>query len=204
MIGNNSCGPHSVMAGRTADNIVELEVLGYDGERMRLGATGDGELAHIIAAGGRRGEIYRRLRELRDRHAGEIRRCYPDIPRLVSGYNLAALLPEHGFHIARALVGSEGTCAMVLEAVVQLVHSPPHRVLVMLGYPDVFSAGDHVPEVMRHGPIATEGMDDRLIGDMRAVGLNPGHAALLPAGGGWLLVEFGGNDRDDASRRRSG
>lgn len=198
MIGNNSCGPHSVMAGRTSDNIFELDVLTYDGERMRVGATNDDELERIVAAGDRRGRLYQRMRELRDRHAAEIRRRYPDIPRLVSGYNFAALLPEHGFNVARALVGSEGTCAMVLEAVVQLVPSPPSRVLVVLGYPDVYSAGDHVPEVMRHGPIATEGIDDRLIRDMKAVGLNPGHAALLPPGGGWLLVEFGGSDCEEA------
>src|SRR5205814_3176328 len=125
--GNNSCGVHSVMAGKTDDNIEALEVLTGDGARLRVGATSDEDLARIIAAGGRRGEIYARLRALRDRYAGEIRARYPRIPRRVSGYNLDDLLPERGFHVARALCGSEGTCVTVLEAQLHLVPSPPMR-----------------------------------------------------------------------------
>ncbi len=103
MIGNNSCGVHSVMAGRTADNVVSLDVLTYDGLRLTVGKTSGAELERIIASGGRRGEIYERLRRLRDRYADEIRRRFPQIPRRVSGYNLDQLLPEHGFDVgARA------------------------------------------------------------------------------------------------------
>ncbi len=109
MIGNNSCGTHSVLAGRTADNVHELEVVTYDGVRMTVGRTSDAELEAIVAAGGRRGEIYAAMRDLRDRYADAIRERYPDIPRRVSGYNLDELLPERGFDVARALVGSEGT-----------------------------------------------------------------------------------------------
>ncbi|HWE23537.1 MAG TPA: FAD-binding oxidoreductase, partial [Myxococcales bacterium] len=119
MIGNNSCGVHSVMAGSTSDNVEELEIVLYDGTRLTVGATPDDELQRIIAGGGRRGEIYRRLRDLRDRYAEQIRARFPDIPRRVSGYDLTQLLPEKGFHLARALVGTEGTCAMVLEATVR-------------------------------------------------------------------------------------
>ncbi len=124
MIGNNSCGVHSVMAGRTADNVEELEVLTYDGVRMRVGPTSEEELERIIATGGRRAEIYAGMRDLRDRYAELVRERYPDIPRRVSGYNLDELLPEKGFNVARALVGSEGTLATVLEASVRLVPSP--------------------------------------------------------------------------------
>src|ERR1044071_871033 len=144
MIGNNSCGVHSVMAGKTDDNVEELEILTYDGLRMRVGKTDDTELARIIREGGRRGEIYGKLKELREKYADLIRQRFPDIPRRVSGYNLPWLLPEHGFHIARALVGSECTCVTVLEATVRLVSSPPVRSLLVLGYPDVYSAGDHI------------------------------------------------------------
>jgi FAD/FMN-containing dehydrogenase len=167
MIGNNSCGVHSVMAGRTAENVEELEILTYDGLRLRVGQTSDAELERIIHAGGRRGEIYARLKALRDRYADEIRKRYPKIPRRVSGYNLDQLLPENGFHVARALVGSESTCVTVLEATVRLVHSPPARSLVVLCYPDVYQAGDHVPEVLEYGPIGLEGIDDRLVAYIR-------------------------------------
>jgi FAD/FMN-containing dehydrogenase/Fe-S oxidoreductase len=203
MIGNNSCGVHSVMAGKTDDNIEELEILMYDGTRMRVGKTGDDQLAEEMRAGGRRGEIYTRLKAFRERYAELIRRRYPDIPRRVSGYNLPWLLPEHGFHVARALVGSECTCVTVLEATVRLVSSPPVRSLLVLGYADVYSAGDHITEVLAHKPIALEGLDDNLVEDMKKKRLHPQDVKLLPDGGGWLLVEFGDETKtaaDDQAR----
>src|SRR5438105_8899798 len=110
MIGNDSCGTHSVMAGKTVDNIEELDILTYDGIRMQVGKTSDEELERIIAQGGRRGEIYAKLKALRDKYANLIRERYPKIPRRVSGYNLDQLLPENGFNVAGALVGTESTC----------------------------------------------------------------------------------------------
>ncbi len=204
MLGNNSCGIHSVMAGRTADNVIELEVLTYDGERFRVGETSEEELDAIIAAGGRRGEIYRQMRDLRDRTADEVRARYPKIPRRVSGYNLDELLPENRFNVARALVGSESTLVTILEAKLRLVPSPPARSLLVLGYPDVFTAADHVTEVMGFGPVGLEGIDRGLVEDMKAKGLHPRDVQLLPDGGGWLLVEFGGETKDesDASARK--
>ncbi|HEX6938236.1 MAG TPA: FAD-linked oxidase C-terminal domain-containing protein [Longimicrobiales bacterium] len=198
MIGNNACGVHSVMAGRTSDNVEELEILTYDGLRMRVGPMSDAELDAAIRAGGRRGEIYARLKALRDRYAPLIRERYPKIPRRVSGYNLDELLPENGFHVARALAGSEGTCVTILEATVRLVPSPPFRTLLVLGYPDVYAAADHVPEILAYGPTGLEGMDDRLVDDMRKKGLHPRNLALLPDGSGWLLVEFGGETRAES------
>src|SRR6185436_13579612 len=133
MIGNNSCGTHSLLAGKTVDNVDELRVLLYDGTELTVGATTDAEAEAIIRQGGRRGEIYGRLRTLRDQHAERIRAKFPGIPRRVSGYNLDELLPERGFHVARALVGSEGSCVTVLQAKVRLVESPPFRSLLALG-----------------------------------------------------------------------
>jgi FAD/FMN-containing dehydrogenase/Fe-S oxidoreductase len=201
MIGNNSCGVHSIMAGKTEENVVELEVLTYDGLRMRVGPTDEAELDRIVSEGGRRGEIYEGLRSIRDRYADLIRERYPDIPRRVSGYNLNQLLPENGFNVARALVGTEGTCATVLEATVRLVQNPPARTTLVLGYPDVYSAADAVPEVMRHGPIGLEGIDDRLVGFMEKKGLELKDLDLLPDGAGWLLVEFGGETRAESDER---
>jgi FAD/FMN-containing dehydrogenase/Fe-S oxidoreductase len=201
MLGNNSCGVHSVMGGRTSDNTYELEILTYDGARMRVGETTDGELDAIVAAGGRRGEIYARLRDLRDRYAGEIRRRFPDIPRRVSGYNLDELLPEKGFNVARALVGTEGTCVTVLEATLRLIHSPPCRTLVVLGYPDIFRAADHVPEIMDCGPTGLEAIDDRLKRNMQSKKEHLREIRMLPEGNGWLLAEFGGETREEADER---
>ncbi len=200
MIGNNSCGVHSVMAGRTADNVEALEVLTYDGLRLRVGKTDAAELDRIIAAGGREGAIYAGLKRLRDVHAAEIRDRYPKIPRRVSGYNLDELLPENGFHVARALVGSEGTCVIVLRAIVRLVENPNARSLLVLGYPDIYSAGDHVPQILAANPIGLEGLDHRLIDYMQRKHMHPRDHDLLPEGRGWLMVEFGGCNRQASHR----
>lgn len=201
MVGNNSCGPHSVMGGTTMENVVDLDILTYDGVRMTVGA-GDNALRPATEAdAGRCADIMRRLAALRDRHADEIRRVYPDIPRRVSGYNLKALLPERGFDLAQALVGSEGTCVILLEARLRLVDNPAHRVLAVLGYEDVYRAGDHVTKVMEFGPIALEGVDDRLVDDMKAIHLHHANIEMLPPGGGWLLVEFGGDTQQDAEQK---
>src|SRR5436305_10673539 len=140
MIGNNSCGIHSMMAGETVDNVEELDIVLYDGTRMTVGATDDAEFERVVAAGGRKGEIYRRLRLLRDRYADQIRREFPAIPRRVSGLNLPALLPAQGFHVARALVGSGGTCGLVVGAKTTLVDDPRVRSLLVLGFSDIFVA----------------------------------------------------------------
>jgi FAD/FMN-containing dehydrogenase/Fe-S oxidoreductase len=204
MIGNNSCGVHALMAGKTVDNVEELEVLTYDGLRLRVGPTGDDELARIIQEGGRRGRIYAGMKALRDRFAVLIRERYPDIPRRVSGYNLDQLLPENGFHVARALVGSECTCVTVLEATLRLVASPAHRTLAVLGYRDVYAAADDVPEILAWRPIGLEGLDDRLISFVRTKRLHPDGVAMLPPGGGWLLVELGGDSQQEADARAQG
>lgn len=201
MIGNNSCGPHSVMGGRTSDNIIDLDILTYDGHRFTVGDTDWDTLQAALSEGGRRAEIYGSLLELGKTFAKEIRERYPDIPRRVSGYNLTDLLDENNFNVARALVGSEGTCCMVLNARVQLVDSPPERVLLAIGYENVFAAADQIPTVMDAGPIAVEGIDDKLVEDMKLLGLHPKNIEMLPDGGGWLLVEFGGNTREEATQK---
>ncbi|HEV7240534.1 MAG TPA: FAD-binding and (Fe-S)-binding domain-containing protein [Thermoanaerobaculia bacterium] len=201
MIGNNSCGVHSIMSGKTVDNIEELEVLTYDGVRMRVGATSDDELEAIIRNGGRPGEIYAGLKAIRDRYADLVRAKFPKIPRRVSGYNLDELLPENGFHVARALVGSESTCVLVLEAKTKLVHSPPARALLVIGYASVYDAADDVPRILSFGPIGLEGFDDLLVRDQQHKRMNPHGIALLPPGGGWLLVEFGGETIDEAMEK---
>ena len=201
MIGNNSCGVHSVMGGKTVDNIEEMKVLTYDGLELQAGKTSDEELDRIIRGGGRRGEIYSKLKALRDTYTDQIRQRFPKIPRRVSGYNLDELLPENGFNVARALVGTEGTCVTVLEATTRLMDSPPARSVLVLGYPDVYSAGDHVMEVLAYEPIGLEGLDDRLIDDMKKKHKHEEDISLLPKGGGWLVVEFGGEMKQESHDR---
>jgi FAD/FMN-containing dehydrogenase/Fe-S oxidoreductase len=201
MIGNNSCGAHSVQYGKTVDNLLELDALLYDGTRMRLGANSGEQIAQTIAHGGRIGEIYAQLAALRDRHADRIRGGFPHLPRRVSGYNLDQLLPENGFHLARALTGSEGTLALTLSAIVQLVERPRHRALLMMGFADMFQAADQVPWILEHRPQALEGFDNRLIEFCRAKAGATDVERMLPRGGAHLMVEFGAATADEARGR---
>lgn len=191
MIGNNSCGAHSVMAGKTVENIERLEVLTYDGERFWVGPTGEAEYQAHLQAGGRRAEIVQQLKRLADEYGDEIRGIFPTIKRRVSGYNLDQLLPENGFNIARALVGVEGTCVTVLQAETLLVKNPTHRLLVVFGYENIFLAADSVPQLLPLAPIAMEGLDDGIIGGLLERGMKVDDIAELPQGNAWLMVEFG-------------
>lgn len=207
MIGNNACGVHSVQAEfagtgpRTSDNIEDLEILTCDGLRMRVGATSDAELQSIIRGGGRRGEIYAGLLQLRDRYGDAIRARFPKLLRRVSGFNLDELLPENGFNVARALVGTEGTCTLVLDATLKLIPDPPVRSLVVLGYPDIYEAAEDLVLARQFRPAGLEGMDDRLVSGMKKKGLQPHGLELFPPGKGWLLVEFAGETKNEANGR---
>lgn len=198
MVANNSCGAHSVMAGKTLENTEALEVLTYDGERFWVGPTSDEELQEIIAAGGRKGQIYRDLLALRDRYADLIRARFPNIKRRVSGYNLDQLLPENGFNVARALVGTEGTCALTLAAKVRLVKSPAKRVVLVLGFEDIYLAGDAVPEYQSFNPIAIEGLDYKIIRGLQERNLAKAEIDLLPPGNAWVVLEFGSDTIEEA------
>ncbi len=219
MIGNNSCGVHSVMAGKTDDNIEALDIVTYDGVRMKVGQNsihaeepcGDsrprlsgGPEVSGRNASDRANQIHNALKQIADQYAGLIRNKFPNIPRRVSGYNLNHLLPENGFHVARALVGSEGTCATVLEATCRLVESPPRRVLLVVAYPDIYQCADHILEILEHKPIGLEGFDDLLVYYNRTKKMNPEGLALLPEGGGWLMVEFGGQTMQEAESQARG
>jgi FAD/FMN-containing dehydrogenase/Fe-S oxidoreductase len=201
MIGNNSCGIHGLMAGKVVDNVESLDLILYDGTRMTVGRTSPEELEALIRSGGRVGQIYTGLARLRDRYSQLIREKYPHIPRRVSGFNLDQLLDESGFHVARALVGSEGTCATVVSATLNLTASPPFRVLTALAFPDAFLAADAVPRVLDFCPIGLEGFDGMLVDFMRRKNLAVEDVALLPEGGGFLLVEIGAWDAAEAQAK---
>jgi FAD/FMN-containing dehydrogenase/Fe-S oxidoreductase len=179
MIGNNACGSRALGYGRTSDNVVGLDVVTGSGQRLRLdrGTTPqDGVLAdlHRLVAG----------------ELATIRTELGRFGRQVSGYSLEHLLPERGFDVARALVGSEGTLALVLGATVRLVADAPHRGLVVLGYPTMADAADATPGLLPHSPTAVEGLDARIVQRLRDV-----PAAVvpdLPRGDGWLIVELTG------------
>ncbi len=180
MIGNNACGSRALSYGRTSDNVVGLDVVTGSGERLRLGSgssPGPGVL----------GDLHR----LVEGELAAIRTELGRFGRQVSGYSLEHLLPERGFDVARALVGSEGTLAVVLGATVRLVADAPYRGLVVLGYPSIADAADATPGLLAHSPTAVEGLDARIVQRLRDV-----PAAVvpeLPKGDAWLMVELTGD-----------
>ena len=210
MIGNNSCGTHALYTGKTVDNVLRLRVACYGGAEYEFGAYDEAGYAALVRSGAPEAALLGSLREIGRRHAELIRERYPDIPRRVSGYNLDQLLPERPTHVARLLVGTESTCALVTEAVVALAPSPAARRVVLLAYPSVFEAADAVPSILATALprplLGLEGFDVTLVRQMRARGLNSAQLPLLPgleqalaAGtGGWLLAEVGGADEDAA------
>lgn len=184
MIGNNACGSHSVAWGRTVDVVRSLDVLLYDGTRLRLGPGEPTE-----------GRIFDELRALVRDNLALLRKELSTWPRRVSGYGLEHLLPENGFDVAKALVGSEGTCVTVLEATVALAELPRHRVLAVLGFPSDIAAADAVPSILPWSPLTVEGVDAEL------VAMLPGRGNDLPPGGAWLFVELAGADPAEAAGR---
>jgi FAD/FMN-containing dehydrogenase/Fe-S oxidoreductase len=214
-LGNNSCGIHSVQSQlygpgpRTSDNTQALEVVTYDGERFWVGVDEEASLDEIVAAGGRKGEVYAQLRDLRDRYAEVIRermRPVTEVPRRVSGYNLDELLPERGFNVARALVGTESTCVTITDAVLKLTPALLMRTLVVVEFDSLPLAGEYVEEIMgRFRPIGLEGLDRELIRDQREQGMNVADIEELPRpeGEAWLLVQFGADRAEDSIRQAS-
>ncbi len=211
-LGNNSCGIHSVQSQlygpgpRTSDSVEALEVVTYDGERFWVGVSEEDQLDEIIAAGGRKGKIYAQLRDLRDRYAELIRdRYHPvdELPRRVSGYNLDELLPERGFNVARALVGTESTCATVLQAKLKLTPALLMRTLVVVEYDELPDAAEHVMEIIENWrPIGLEALDHRLIENQSGLGKHVSDIQQLPRRDAphstWLLVQFGADSAEQS------
>jgi FAD/FMN-containing dehydrogenase/Fe-S oxidoreductase len=197
MIGNDSCGVHSVKWHRTLDNLSTLEALTYDGVQLQLGPTP--RLDRLTDEIGRRGDIYRSMVALRDRYGSLIEERFPKIPRLVSGFEgLAALLPGSDFNVARAVTGTEGTCVIVLEAEVALVPRPRCKAIALLSFDDVYAAADAVPALLDQKPDALEGFDGKLYDAVRATGAGHGGITAFPEGRGFLIVEAGGESREEA------
>ncbi|GAA4876288.1 FAD-binding and (Fe-S)-binding domain-containing protein [Kitasatospora terrestris] len=202
MIGNNACGAHSVAWGRTSDHLHSLDLLLADGTELTVGGplTPAGR-DRLAARTGRAGELHRALQALAADHLALLRRAMPALPRRGSGYALDALLPEHGHDLARALAGSEGSCAVLLGATVGLVDAPAARALVVAGYPDEAAAADALPDLLPLGPLTAEGMAADLLAALAAAGRRPAVLDRLPDGACWLFLETGGADTAEAADR---
>jgi FAD/FMN-containing dehydrogenase/Fe-S oxidoreductase len=190
MIGNNACGSRALGYGRTSDNVAALRVLTASGEELRLAGGDTAPSSRLLDD----------LTAITNSGLATIRTQFGRFGRQVSGYALDNLLPEKNFDVTRLLVGSEGTLGIVTEAQVRLVNEPAHRMLVVLGYPDIAAAGDATPAILEHRPTACEGIDSRIVDVVRE---RKGSAAVppLPAGAAWVFVEVIGASAEEAAAR---
>ena len=193
-VGNDACGNHSVRYGRTSDHIAELDVVTSDGARLTATATGLRATDPADRASAKRAEsLNTELKDLAHGHLAEFRTELGRIQRQVSGYHLANLLPEKGFNVARALAGSEGTCAVIVGARMKLVPKPASSLLVCLGYDDVVEAARDIQDILPFSPAAIEGIDEAIVETMR---YRRGEDSVLglPEGKAWLYVDLDGDD----------
>lgn len=201
-IGNDACGNHSVRYGRTGDHVVSLDLVLADGTRLTATQTGlratdpeDGaatERANQLTAG---------LKALAAEYLSQFRLELGRIPRQVSGFHLSNLLPENGFDVARALVGSEGTCAIVVGATMRLVDVPPSALLLIVAYDDIVDAARDVMTILQYSPAAIEGIDEQIVATMKAR-RGQDSVSALPAGRAWLYVDLDGDDGVVAARAK--
>jgi FAD/FMN-containing dehydrogenase/Fe-S oxidoreductase len=198
-IGNNSCGSRALAYGRTADNVVDLDILTGTGVRFTARRYGGAAGALSAAEGRPEQRLVSDLIALTSSRLAVIRTEFGRFTRQVSGYSLEHLLPERGTDLARFLVGTEGTLALTLQATVRLVQAPKATALTVLAYPDMAQAAEAVPGLLPFQPVALEGMDARLVEVVRT---RRGPAAvpdILPHGGGWLFAETGGDTLEEAT-----
>jgi FAD/FMN-containing dehydrogenase/Fe-S oxidoreductase len=194
MIGNNACGSHSVAWGKTVDSVRGLDVITYRGERLTAGPG-------TTLAGT---PLLDSLAAVRDRWSDDVATGFPQLTRRVSGYNLDELRPGDGTDLARALVGTEGTCATILAATVSLVEVPAATALVVLGFESSYAAAEaasHLVELRNAGeivPLTIEGVDASLVATLRSGRPDATSWRLLPEGSAWLFVEVGGTTAAEA------
>ncbi|WP_374928645.1 FAD-binding and (Fe-S)-binding domain-containing protein [Kytococcus sedentarius] len=175
MIGNNACGTKSLAYGRTSDNTLDIAGFLADGTDLT-------ESADVVRD---------RLARIAATDLATIRTEFARFGRQASGYALEHLLPENGTDLARFLVGSEGTLAVLTQATVRLVERPASTRLVVLGFATQYDAADAVPTLLQHAPTACEGLDSRLVQVLRDR-RGPHAVPPLPRGDAWLFVELAG------------
>jgi len=155
-LGNNSCGAHSIMYGKTVDNVIGLETVLSNGERATLGRVDRSSLDARLRAKGLEGDIFRALRSIGEETAAEVKSRYPNIQRRVSGYNLDDLEGGGPCNMARFVVGSEGTLLTITEAKLALVPNPAYKRLAVLHFNSVAESMEATVAVLELAPAAVE------------------------------------------------
>ena len=215
-VGNNTCGAHSVIYGKTLDHIKELDVILSDGTQTHFQPLDARELEAKLSGSGLESDIYRGVRRLAQENAAEIEARYPNIMRRVSGYNLDEFLTDSPFNMTKMVVGSEGTLCVVTEVKINLVPRPTMTSIAVVHFEDIFGASESIKDILDHGPSSIEIMDRNVLERSRAsTGLGSNMAFIEGNPGAILVVEFYGESerelvdkmeklKDDMTRRSHG
>ncbi|MFA6334579.1 MAG: FAD-linked oxidase C-terminal domain-containing protein [Bacteroidales bacterium] len=173
MVGNNSCGSHSLVYGSTRDHLLEAEVILSDGSKTIFKALSEEEFETRLKGNNLESRIYHFVGNLLEnkRALAEIEENFPDpvLRRRNTGYALDELIHSHGkngtyINLCPLLAGSEGTLAIVSEVKLNLVPLPPGEKCVVCAH---FSAFEDVFKAnliaLKHSPVAVEMMDSRIL-----------------------------------------
>ena len=201
-IGNNTCGAHSVIYGKTLDHVKELDVVLADGTQTYFRPLQPHELEAKLSGRGLESDIYRGVRRIAQENMAEIRATYPDIMRRVSGYNLDEFLVDDPFNMTRMVVGSEGTLCVVTEAKLNLVPRPTMTALSVLHHVDIVQSSEAIAEILKHGPSSIEVMDKILLDRSReSLGHSGGMSFIEGDPGALLAVEFYGESEAELAAK---
>lgn len=203
MIANNSSGTRSVVYGKTLDYVESVTAVLADGSVALLSAVDAGQLEAKCGLPNLEGGCYRVVRRLAREHATEIERRYPKILRRVGGYNLDEFVPgREPFNLARLLVGSEGTLAIILEATLRLASPPKHRAMCVVQFHDLLESLAATPVILRRGPSAVELVDRFILDSTRGkTEFEPLRSFISGDPAAVLFVEFFGETAEEAAGR---
>ena len=204
-IGNNSCGAHSILYGKTVDHVEAVETVLSNGVLTNLGALSPEELAAKLRAEGLEGQIYSLVKAIAESNASEVDSRYPRIMRRVGGYNLDELLKDQPFNLAKIIVGSEGTLATVTEAKLNLVPRPKVTALMVAHFHDLNEAMEATVATLEHNPAAVELMGRLILEEMqKSVGYARRRGFLEGDPEAVLLVEASGDTEKEVNARLDG
>ncbi len=201
MIANNSSGARSVLYGKTIDHVLELTVALSDASIVQFR-----EISRSEAPAGDTLEAacYRAVARLATQLAVEIDQRYPKIIRRVGGYNLDQFTcVDAPLNLAKLIVGSEGTLAIVLEAKLRLVPLPKAKAVMVVLFHDLLESLSAAPVILRHKPSAIEVMDSSILGNTRQnAALDKIRNSFMPGDpASTLCVEFYSEHKEDLPSR---
>ncbi len=200
-IGNNSCGAHSIIYGKTVDHVSALDVILSDGSMAKFERLNERTLAQKLAITRFEGDIYRKVHDLALNNQIEIERRYPKIMRRVGGYNLDLVREASSINLCNLVVGSEGTLAVATAAKLRLEPLPHRRGLAVVHFHSLSDAMEATEAILEEKPAAVEHIGKMILQQARAsLGFSRNLGFLQGEPSDVLVVEFfGDGDAEIAS-----